>query len=757
MKSLFRAVVILLATNVLLPTAVNAADLQKGLAAYHGKDFASALTELMPLAEQGNTHAMFILGMMYRNGQGVVQDTTEADKWDERAFEEDSSFKDAPPKKDVIGEILSALDTGNTEKGRNLAIQALAVAPPSGKDFILWTLIEINNPKDVPLINDALESGVASGNRRFLELKVIQIERRLTLEPELKTELAPQLFKLLRALHAQGEITAAVQLAREYYLGELVLKNEGEALRLLRAAIADGSNQRAADQAEAYICSIVAHKSSSHFDLAEARNFCKRAADKGDEWAQVTLAQTYLDDAITEESKIGLSLLKQYSSNGNALAMTSLGWLLFSGEYGEFNSEEALSLTQKAADAGVAAALNNLGVMYSTGIITPKDTKLAYQYYSQAAEKGVDYAHANLAEGIFFREHEGVQVDFAEHFAAAKKISEKTDSTDGVTGLGVLGEIVSEIRRLPKDKDEAANLLTAKAIEGSAPAALQIAWNTDIADPSRRLEALKWFGIARRLARQDEVEKDAIDGARMRSRDVSKAKKKLVAEAAVSWLASHGFNSDGTLPPSMQGTLTFLTKDGVGVTASHVVRGCSNVDIIGVKGVNAVGRVLQNSSSLDIAIIKVAQSDIPLLPIRVEERPRQGENVSSFGYPTSAKDGSMASGIISATSGFKGENEEFQFSSPIQSGFSGGPVVDSDGKLLGVITKTLSTIQSGLKGGAIPQNANLAVNITEVVKLADVAHQNQSKFWKSWFSAADTASSLKAGTATVICNRQRRN
>ena len=50
------------------------ADYEKGLAAYNRDDFATALREFRPLAEQGDADAQNNLGRMYRKGEGVPQD-----------------------------------------------------------------------------------------------------------------------------------------------------------------------------------------------------------------------------------------------------------------------------------------------------------------------------------------------------------------------------------------------------------------------------------------------------------------------------------------------------------------------------------------------------------------------------------------------------------------------------------------------------------------------------------------------------------
>ena len=57
------------------------ADFQKGLTAARNGDFATALREWTPLAQQGNAAAQNNLGMMYKKGDGVAQDFDTAVKW----------------------------------------------------------------------------------------------------------------------------------------------------------------------------------------------------------------------------------------------------------------------------------------------------------------------------------------------------------------------------------------------------------------------------------------------------------------------------------------------------------------------------------------------------------------------------------------------------------------------------------------------------------------------------------------------------
>ena len=64
------------------------ADFQKGLAASKRGDYAAALREWTPLAEQGDAQAQTNLGWMYERGHGVPQDEKTAVTWYRRAAEQ---------------------------------------------------------------------------------------------------------------------------------------------------------------------------------------------------------------------------------------------------------------------------------------------------------------------------------------------------------------------------------------------------------------------------------------------------------------------------------------------------------------------------------------------------------------------------------------------------------------------------------------------------------------------------------------------
>jgi len=64
------------------------ADFDDGMAAYERGDYATALREFRPLAEQGDADAQYALGVMYDEGTGVPVNAAEAVKWYRKAAEQ---------------------------------------------------------------------------------------------------------------------------------------------------------------------------------------------------------------------------------------------------------------------------------------------------------------------------------------------------------------------------------------------------------------------------------------------------------------------------------------------------------------------------------------------------------------------------------------------------------------------------------------------------------------------------------------------
>ena len=64
------------------------ADFSDGLKAYEKQDYATAINEFLPLAEQSNADSQHFLGHMYSNSLGVLKDDKQAVYWYTKAAEQ---------------------------------------------------------------------------------------------------------------------------------------------------------------------------------------------------------------------------------------------------------------------------------------------------------------------------------------------------------------------------------------------------------------------------------------------------------------------------------------------------------------------------------------------------------------------------------------------------------------------------------------------------------------------------------------------
>jgi len=126
------------------------------------------------------------------------------------------------------------------------------------------------------------------------------------------------------------------------------------------------------------------------------------------------------------------------------------------------------------------------------------------------------------------------------------------------------------------------------------------------------------------------------------------------------------------------------------VTNSHVVRGCANLQVMQGRS-TFPARVVATDGENDLAALSVQGASLP--PLELASAPQElGENVTVLGYPLANLLGSdlrVTTGIVSALSGVGGEEGTMQISAPVQSGNSGGPVLDQSGAVAGVVVKKL--------------------------------------------------------------------
>ncbi len=129
----------------------------------------------------------------------------------------------------------------------------------------------------------------------------------------------------------------------------------------------------------------------------------------------------------------------------------------------------------------------------------------------------------------------------------------------------------------------------------------------------------------------------------------------------------------------------FISKDGLIVTANHVVEGKDQVEIKTHKGNTLSAAVVRRDPVHDVALLHADLQIDACLPLANRE-PNPGEKVYSIGTPAGEElSFSVSQGIISGMRTWK-EHRFIQTDAVINPGHSGGPLVDKRGRVLGVIS-----------------------------------------------------------------------
>ncbi len=99
-----------------------------------------------------------------------------------------------------------------------------------------------------------------------------------------------------------------------------------------------------------------------------------------------------------------------------------------------------------------------------------------------------------------------------------------------------------------------------------------------------------------------------------------------------------------------------------------------------------------------------------------------GSEVFTIGYPNPLLQGvnkKLTEGNINALTGYQDDIRLYQISVPIQPGNSGGPLLDKNGNVIGIIVAILNAETAFKVSGSLPQNVNYALKSTCAQALID--------------------------------------
>ena len=335
----------------------------------------------------------------------------------------------------------------------------------------------------------------------------------------------------------------------------------------------------------------------------------------------------------------------------------------------------------KAARSGHVGAQLNLGNAYSDGNGVPKDDAKAIDWWRKAALAGEEKAQFNL--GIAFARGDGVIEDSVAAYAWWN-IASATGSQSAKSNREIL-----------------AGRMTRQQIADGQTMAREL------------------VGQIEEYARASETDQEPP--------------RPIVRQSI--------------MPADSQGTAFAVSDDGYLLTALHVVQGARRIRVTLADGRVLNATIHKHRQSCDLAVLKVDARHLQWLPIASASSISIGEDIFTVGFPVAAilgRSPKYTSGSLSSTVGLRDNADLMQMTIPIQPGNSGGPVVTSQGRVVGVVSSTAAVAAFLEEAGTLPQNVNWAVKADLAIELFD-----PPKSPKASDSAEGAVRSCKAAVCLV--------
>lgn len=175
--------------------------------------------------------------------------------------------------------------------------------------------------------------------------------------------------------------------------------------------------------------------------------------------------------------------------------------------------------------------------------------------------------------------------------------------------------------------------------------------------------------------------------------------------------APRGSTREMTVPAIGSGFI--VRSDGYVLTNNHVIEGAKEIIVTLADGRKLNGKVMGRDPRYDLAVVKIDATRLPAVELGDSDRIRPGDFAIAIGNPYGLQH-TVTAGIISGLArSIDGDPKEpgiyIQTDAAINRGNSGGPLIDIDGRVVGINTAIIPQAQ-GI-GFAIP--INVAKNVLD--------------------------------------------
>ncbi len=508
----------------------------------------------------------------------------------------------------------------------------------------------------------------------------------------------------------QGIAVAQSRLGRMYETGEGVPQDNKEAAKLYTKAAEQGFAL-----AQYFLGGMYCGGRGVQQDYKEAVKWFTKAAEQGFSLAQNGLGLLYsIGEGVPQDYKEAAKWFTKAAEQGYAEAQYSMGFRCYLGEGVPQDCKEAIKWYTKAAEQGHAEAQHNLGLMYKNGLGVPQDYREAVKWYTKAAKQGDALAQSGL--GVMYYDGTGVPQDYKEAIKWYTKAAEQGDADAQVN----LGGMYYGGKGVPEDYVQAYKWWNLAAAQGDE-------------DAGKKREILRESMSASQIAEAQRLSSEF----RPKSQESSSQDTKISAATEV----------------KSSGTGFFITADGYFLTAHHVVEDAVKVQVLTSSGQHTA-RIVSVDTANDVALLKVDVTGVDALEMKASRSVKTGQDVFTLGFPNIEFQGTEAKytqGSISSLSGFWNDPRLFQISVAIQPGNSGGPLLDSDGRVVGIVTSKLDEIAVAQQTGSLTQNVNYSLKSSFAMSFLEAIPELEGKLIQAKTSGLSRTEIVeKCGKAVVM-------
>jgi serine protease Do len=149
-------------------------------------------------------------------------------------------------------------------------------------------------------------------------------------------------------------------------------------------------------------------------------------------------------------------------------------------------------------------------------------------------------------------------------------------------------------------------------------------------------------------------------------------------------------------PANFEGSAFALNNNGYIVTSLHMITGADSVFVQNASTERTLAKVVLTDPKLDLAVLRIEDQDLIKkwqIPFSFTEKSTDvGEKIFTLGYPR--KEMVYGEGSLSSLSGYNNDTTMYQISIPVNPGNSGGPLLDEQGNIIGIIRGKINSAEA---------------------------------------------------------------